>query len=216
MCDLRFNTTHSVRRKKSSSMPWECNSFSRLPLFDARPEPGRQVRDDGASRGLARPRSEWGTQLDLHHSRRVYKGTAPPPPLISLNGSPFGALSTPTTSFGSNSLSGGLSKTPSLADLWGGSHVTKGKRVFIGKPVDEWGDAEKSAWANGGVRTANRSYENMKIPNAPPTPWWLSASTWQTTSQDYGQGVTELPRARSSHHLRIPTRDQRPLGMTGL
>ena len=198
-------------------MPWECASFSRLPLFDARPELRDVIRGDGASRGLARYRQEWGMQLDVHHAKRTFRGSQPAPPPVAST-SPFGALSTPTAAFGADNLGGGLPRMPSRADIWGGSYVSKGKRVHVGKPVDEWGDADKPFWANGGVRTANRSFENMRTPTpAPPTPWWLSASSWQTESQKYGASeVKELTRARSAHALRTPTNQARPIGMSGL
>ena len=197
-------------------MPWECASFSRLPLFDARPEPGRQVRGDGVSRGLARYHQEWGMQLDVHHAKRTFRGSAPPPPSLPTT-SPFGGLSTPTAAFGADNMSGGLPRMPSQADIWGGSFVSKGKRVHVGQPIAEWGDADKPYWANGGVRTANRSFENMRISTPTPTPWWLSASRWQTESQAYGSSeVKELTRTRSAHALRTPTHQARPIGMTGL
>lgn len=201
---------------RARHMPWECASFSRLPLFDARPEPGRQVRGDGATRGLARYNQEWGMQLDCHHAKRTFRGSQPAPPSLHTT-SPFGGLSTPTASFGADNMSGGLARTPSRADIWGGSYVSKGKRVHIGQPVEQWGDADKPYWANGGVRTANRSFENMRITTPAPTPWWLSASTWQTESQSYGRSeVKELTRASSAHALRTPTNQARPIGMSGL
>ena len=178
-------------------MPWECGASTRTVHFHPRPEAGRSP-----VRGLAAPlgHERWGEMLDLHHSKRVFKAAVDLPPLTT---SATMRLLQPAA---------GLRRSPSWLDVWGGSSLTTGPRVLLGRPTEEWGDGS-ACWANGGVRTATRSYEGMNdLPPPPKTPW---AKRYVTESQAYGQ-TWSLPRAQSAHHLRTPVNQAPPLATAAM